>query len=95
MKKFALLVLSLIMTATVLAGCRNPNLDMETYPDNTSLPTGTATESTTQRETQAQTTVPTTLPQTSPTTENPTTGTDNTGDNAIPESRFRRRMPGM
>lgn len=96
MKKYAILALCMILTASLLAGCRNPNMDTDTNPGNTSTPTGSHTEATTEhRETQPQTTAPTTLPQTDPTAESATNGSEETGDNASPESRFRRRMPGM
>ena len=103
MKKYAILALSVIMTASLLAGCRNPNMDMDTNPGDTSTPTGSSTDAThretqphtTAPATQPQTTAPTTLPQTDPTSESSTLGTEETGDNAAPEGRFRRRMPGM
>jgi transcription initiation factor TFIIIB Brf1 subunit/transcription initiation factor TFIIB len=102
MKKYTILALAAILTASLLAGCRNPNMDTDagmdtnTNPSSTSTPTGSNTEATTaHRETQPQTTTPTTLPQTDPTAESATNGSEETGDNASPESRFRRRMPGM
>ena len=105
MKKYAILALAAIMTASLLAGCRNPNMDMDmdTNLGSTSTPTGSSTDAThretephtTAPVTQPQTTAPTTLPQTDPTAENPTLGTEETGNNAGAESRFRRRMPGM
>ncbi len=102
MKKYAILALSVILTASLLAGCRNPNMDTDTgmdtntNPSSTSTPTGSHTEATTaHRETQPHTTAPTTLPQTDPTTEDSTLGTEGTGNNGGAESRSHRRMPGM
>lgn len=98
MKKYTILALSVLLVASMLAGCRNPNVDMDTdmNPDNTSTPTGNTTEATKEhRETQPQTTEPITLPQTDPTAEDSTLGTEETGTDAGAEGRSRRRMPGM
>lgn len=96
MKKYSIFALTLVLMATLLAGCRNPNLDMDTNPGDTALPTGDTVEPTSEhRPTQPETTPATTLPQTNPTTENPTVGTEDTTEGADLESRFRRRMPGM
>ena len=100
MKKYAILALTMILAASMLAGCRNPNQDMDTNPGNTSLPTGSSTEaSSDRRETQTHTTAPITLPQTDPTTEDSTLGTEQPGNgsdsDAGAEGRSRRRMPGM
>lgn len=97
MKKYTILALSVLLVASMLAGCRNPNMDMDTdmNPGNTSTPTGNTTEATTtHRETQPMTTEPTTLPQTDPTSADSTLGTEETGSNAAPESRSHRGMPG-
>lgn len=102
MKKYAIFALSVILTASLLTGCRNPNMDTDigmdtnTNPSSTSTPTGSHTEATMpHRETQPQTTAPTTLPQTDPTTEESTLGTEGTTNNGGVESRTHRRMPGM
>lgn len=96
MKKYTILALTLILTATLLAGCRNPNMDMDMNPGNTSTPTGSTTEPiTTQPATQPQTSEPATLPHTDPTEESSSTGTDEGSNNGDVEGRSRRRMPGM
>lgn len=96
MKKYAIFALTLILMASFLAGCRNPNQDMDTNPGITSTPTGNTTEATKEhRETKPQTTEPITLPQTDPTAEDSTLGTDESGTDAGAEGRSRRRMPGM
>lgn len=105
MKKYTILALAVLLVASMLAGCRNPNMDMDSDMNhgNTSTPTGSSTDTTTEATmpqttepaTQHQTSEPTTLPQTDPTTEDSTLGTEETGSGAGAEGRSHRRMPGM
>ena len=90
MKKYGILILVLVLTATVLTGCRNPDIKPTELPP-------------TQGATMAPTTVPTTIPTTVPTTVPDTEtgiGTDATGDTGIDSTATegnspRGRMPGM
>lgn len=92
MKKYGILVLVLVLTATVLAGCRNPDIKPTELPP-------------TQGATMAPTTVPTTLPTTVPTTVPETDtavpdvtgdmGIDGNGTTATEGNVSRGRMPGM
>lgn len=107
MKKYSIIALALILTATLLAGCRRRPNDMDTNPGDTSLPTGDMIEPTTHWETEPHTEPMTTVPRTDPTETEPghtgaTTPTDDihgateetTNESGI-EGRFRRRVPGM
>lgn len=93
MKKYGILITLLVLTATLLAGCRRPG------PEPTELPS-------TQGATLIPTTAPTTVPTTMPTTEAPTetmtgaTGDAETetgmGDNSTDATGANRsRMPGI
>lgn len=93
MKKYAILITLLVLTATLLAGCRRPG------SEPTELPS-------TQGATLMPTTAPTTAPTTLPATEAPTETMDGATDNAETEtgmagdatdetSANRSRMPGI
>ena len=90
MKKYGILIASLVLTAALLTGCRNPNIKPTELPP-------------TQGATMAPTTTPTTLPTTVPTTEMPTETTNaaETGpvESSVPEvtdnARSRTRTSGM
>lgn len=86
MKKYGILISVLVLTATLLAGCRRPD------PNPTELPS-------TQGATIMPTTAPTTMPTVAPTTES---AMDSTGDTetGIPDNgatdatnSARSRMP--
>ena len=93
MKKYGILITLLVLTATLLAGCRRPS------PEPSELPS-------TQGATLIPTTEATTIPTTMPTTEAPTetmegttggaeTETGMAGDGTEETSANRSRMPGI
>ena len=73
MKKICSIALVLVLTVTILAGCRS------TKPAETSAPTAPST-----RPTTAPTTAPTTMPTTAPTTAPTTEMTEPSMDELIP-----------
>ena len=75
MKKYGILVLVLVLTATVLAGCRNPDIKPTELP-----PTQGATMAPTTAPTTMPTTVPTTIPETDAGSASDATG-DMSGEN--------------
>ena len=77
MKKHATIALILVLTAALLAGCRNPN-------DATGTTAATTTAPMTQPTT-AVTTMPTSLPETSESASTQESGMDSTGNTGIPE----------
>lgn len=93
MKKLSILLTLLVLTAALLTGCRNPNVQPTELPP-------------TQGATMAPTTMPTTMPTTVPTTVPPTEMTgatdegnsmENGGNGGTTEDTAgaRSRMPGM
>ena len=93
MRKFSILLTLLVLTAALLTGCRNPNIQPTELPP-------------TQGATMAPTTAPTTMPTTVPTTVPPTemtaatddaNATGNGTDSAATEdtAASRSRMPDM
>ena len=93
MRKFSILLTLLVLTAALLTGCRNPNVQPTELPP-------------TQGATMAPTTAPTTMPTTVPTTVPPTQMPEVTGDSNTTENGSNRdatedtagtrsRMPGM
>ena len=90
MKKFSILLTLLVLTAALLAGCRNPNVQPTELPP---------TQGATMAPTTAPTTMPTTMPTTVPPTEMPDAtdegGTTETGGTTDDTAGARGRMPGM
>ena len=90
MKKISILLTLLVLTAALLTGCRNPNVQPTELPP-------------TQGATMAPTTMPTTIPTTVPTTVPTTAAPDATDDSIATENdgatddtaASRSRMPGM
>ena len=93
MKKYGILIALLVLTATLLAGCRRPS------PMPTELP---PTQGATLIPTTEATTIPTTLPMTEApietmdgTLDGMETETGMAGDGTEPTGANRSRMPGV
>ena len=105
MKKYSIFAIILVLTVSLLAGCRNPNTEPSTLPSTEGLTMPTTMPAT----------EPVTVPTTMPETETGTAGTDtmdpsaqtgdgmmdegtegeSTGTDATTEGRSRGRMPRM